>query len=276
MLGGEAGATGPRIGATNLPIPTPSPPLTQRPQAPSLAFHASRIVIDAGVLMVFGAMSLPFVRSPAGDRSAIELDALPTLLLVLPIFAVTMIPDHARPLPRPIGWGALVLALAALPYSLVKYLDSAVLADTLDGSLGLGARLLVFGALVTVVGVAIGLTRTWLGLPTAGSVTRNPAVARPRRAPAAPVPAKQGSVEQPAQPRPRSPERPLADVNPFEAPLFDTLEIPDLGGPSKTAGSPAPPPDEPGRVFDIEAADPPDDRHPGHGADGSGSETPTA
>lgn len=221
--------------------------------------------------MVLGAMSLPFVHSPTGDRSAIELDALPALLLVLPIFAVTMIPDHARPLPRPIGWGALVLALAALPYSLVKYLDAAVLADTLDGRLGLGSRLLVFGALVIVVGVVIGLTRTWLGLPTGGSVTRSSPEPRPRRAPAAQV----ETAARPKEPEPRSPERPLADVNPFEAPLFDTLEVPTLrdSPDAEAAGGPAP--DEPGRVFDLEAADEPPRRHPGASVEGPGPEAPT-
>ena len=36
--------------------------------------------------------------------------AFPALLLVLPIFAVTLIPDHSRPLPSVLGWLAMVVS----------------------------------------------------------------------------------------------------------------------------------------------------------------------
>jgi hypothetical protein len=153
-----------------------------RPAPTTLAFHASRIVIDVGVLVVLGAMSLPFVTAAGGDRSSIEMDALPVLLLVGPIFLVTMIPDHTRPLHRVVGWVALVLGLAALPYALVKYLDSGLVSDSLDGKVGLGAYLLVLGAFITVVGIVIGLVRDLMGLPTGGTPGRRTAVTtkRPR------------------------------------------------------------------------------------------------
>ncbi len=154
------------------------PPARQR-QSTRLAFHASRIVIDLGVLIVLGSMSLPFITAEAGDRTAIAADALPALLLVIPVFAVTMIPDHSRPLPAPLGWLSLVLAVAALPYAVVKYLDAGNVANTIGGEVGLGAKLLVFGTLVVVAGIVIGLARSLLRLPSGGM---NPAPAQPRAA----------------------------------------------------------------------------------------------
>ncbi|HEX9977145.1 MAG TPA: hypothetical protein VGB41_00825, partial [Acidimicrobiia bacterium] len=105
---------------------------TPRRAAPTtLAFHSSRIVVDVGMLIVMAGMSLPFVTTPGGNRSSVFLDALPTLFLLAPIFLITLIPDHTRPIPRILGWVSLVLGLAAFPYSIVKYLDSSVLAGTL-------------------------------------------------------------------------------------------------------------------------------------------------
>jgi len=218
-----------------------------------LAFHASRIVTDVGVLLVLASMSLTFVSAPTGNRSAMTLDALPALLLVAPIFIVTLIPDHTRPLPRPLAWGSLVLGLAAFPYTVVKYLDAVVLADTLGGSLGLGVRLLVFGAFVTVVGVAIGLARSWMGLPSGGSPTRTAAAApsrpgpRPGSAPAGKTAA--GSPPRavgpdPARPRPA---RAAPEQSPFADALFDSLEIPE----TRIESAPL---RQPGLVFDADGA----------------------
>ena len=167
----------------------------------TLAFHASRIVIDLGVLFVLASLSLTYVAAPGGDRSAMALDALPALLLVAPIFAVTLLPDHTRPLPPARGLGALVLGLAAFPYAVVKYFDAVVLADTLGGSLALGVRLLVFGAFVVIVGVVIGLLRSWMGLSSGGSPTRS--TARPQRSPEQPLTA----AEQSRAPPPPEPWR---------------------------------------------------------------------
>lgn len=134
-----------------------------------MAFHASRIVIDVGVLLAMAAMSLPFVTSAVGDRTAIEADALPVILLLLPIFLITLIPDHTRPLPIPLGWLSLILGIAAFPYAVVKFIDAATLADTLDGEVAFGARLMVLGAFVTLVGIAVGLARSLLRLPQGGT-----------------------------------------------------------------------------------------------------------
>lgn len=206
----------------------------------TLAFHASRIITDIGVLLVLASMSLTFVSAPSGNRSAMALDALPALALVAPIFIVTLIPHHTRPLPRPMAWGALVLGLAAFPYAVVKYLDAVVLADTVGGSLGLGVRLLVFGSFITVVGVAIGLARFWMGLQSGGSPTRT-AAAAPSRPGAKPGPAQtrrpspsssaRPSAPQPARPRPA---RAPVEQSTFADPLFDSLEIPE------TRAEPAP------------------------------------
>lgn len=144
-----------------------------RPVQTTLAFHASRIVIDVGVLLAMASMSMTFVIAPGGDRSALEADALPALLLLLPIFLVTLIPDHTRPLHPVLGWASLVLALAAVPYAWVKLLDARVLADTLDGSVGLGPHLLLAATLVTLVGVGIGLFRDLMGWPSGGTPGRS-------------------------------------------------------------------------------------------------------
>jgi hypothetical protein len=147
----------------------------ERPVQTTLAFHASRIVIDAGVLLAMAAMSMPFVIADSGDRSALDADALPVLLLLLPIFVVTLIPDHTRPIHPVAGWASLAFGLAALPYALVKMLDATILADTLDGSVGLGAWLMVISCFVTVVGIGIGIYRQLRGLPAGGTPGRSTA-----------------------------------------------------------------------------------------------------
>jgi hypothetical protein len=222
----------------------------QHRSAPTtLAFHASRIVIDIGVLLAMASLSLDFVSAPETSRSALEGDALPAVLLLLPIFLITLVPDHTRPLPRPVAWGSLVLGLAAFPYAILKHLDAAVLADTLGGSVGIGARVLVFGTFVTLVGIAIGLTRSFLGLPTGGAPSRGSVVeGREPQPHPEPVPAPGGSpvtvapaaaegrLPEPPAPSPEAAPAPPAEkrrpakrepeTSPFGEPLFDSLEIP--------------------------------------------------
>lgn len=217
---------------------------SQHRSAPTtLAFHASRIVIDVGVLLAMASLSLDFVKSPAGHRSALQADALPAVLLLLPIFLITLLPDHTRPLPRPLAWASLVLGMAAFPYAVVKHLDASVLADTLGGSVGIGARLLVFGTLVTLVGIIIGLTRAFLGIPTGANPARRtrPAAAKrskPRsnsatatvavaaQTPNAAEDAASTKDEMEAAPIPVTQRPEKGEANPFGEPLFDSLEIP--------------------------------------------------
>jgi hypothetical protein len=170
----------------------------QRRANTTLAFHASRIVIDVGVILVMAAMSLPFVQADTGNRSSVAADALPALILVLPIFAITLIPDHTRPIPRPLGWASLVLGLAAFPYAVVKFFDAGVLADTLGGTVGMGARLLVFGTFVVVAGIAVGLTRLAMNLPSGGTPGARTTTPRPT------APVRQQASSQPQQARQRS------------------------------------------------------------------------
>jgi hypothetical protein len=134
--------------------------------------------------------------------------------MVVPIFAITLIPDHSRPLPTLLGWLAMVLALAAFPYSLVKYMDTSTLAGTLGGEVATGTRILVFGTFVVIAGLAIGLARSLFRLPAGGTYparsdggTRRPGrsqrmaarSARPRR-PAVPrVPPKSAAAPDPAR-----------------------------------------------------------------------------
>ena len=144
----------------------------ERPVQTTLAFHASRIVIDVGVLLVMASMSMTFVIATSGNRSALDADAFPVVILLLPIFAVTLIPDHTRPLHSVAAWVSLGFGLAALPYALVKMLDAGILADTLDGSVGFGSRLMVIGCVVVLVGIGIGLYRNLRGLPAGGTPGR--------------------------------------------------------------------------------------------------------
>lgn len=142
-----------------------------------LAFHASRIIIDVGVLLVLAAMSLPFVSAEGSAQKAVAADALPALLLVLPIFVITLLPDQARPVPSLLGWASLLLAATAAPYTVVKALDASTLAHTVDGRVGSGAWVLVIGAFVTLAGIVYGLVRNWLHLPVAGTYPARPAPA---------------------------------------------------------------------------------------------------
>ncbi len=134
-----------------------------RPRRPSrLAFDVSRIVVDVGVLLVLGAMSLPFVIGEDFRQRALAGDALLALLLVAPIFVMTVLPDQSRPLPRPLALASLLLAGAALPYTVVKYLDASTLAGTVQGSVGMGARVLVIGAFTVLGGLVLGFVRARL------------------------------------------------------------------------------------------------------------------
>jgi hypothetical protein len=144
-----------------------------RPVQTTLAFHASRIVIDVGVLIAMASMSMTFISAPDGGRSALAADAFPAVLLLVPIFLVTLIPDHTRPLHPALGWASMVLALAALPYALVKLLDAGVLADTLGGSVGIGPTILLLGCVVTLIGIGIGIARDILGKPSGGTPQRH-------------------------------------------------------------------------------------------------------
>jgi hypothetical protein len=177
-----------------------------------LAFHASRIIIDVGVLIALGAMSLPFVEAPTGARDSISADALPALLLLVPIFLITLIPDHTRPVPGPLGWVPLVLGIAAFPYAIVKFVDAVTVADTVGGTVGLGSRLLVFGTFVTLLGIGVGLARRLLRLPSGGSY---PKVRPPTRPVEAPQQQRQSPPQRQQPQRPeQQPQRPEQQPHP--------------------------------------------------------------
>ena len=172
------------------------------PRQPSrLAFHVSRIVIDAGVLLVLGAMSLPFVTAEGFRQRAMGGDGLPALLLLLPVFIMTLLPDQSTPLPSPLAWGSLALAAAALPYTVVKYFDASTLAGTLQGGVGMGARVLVMGAFIVLAGLVLGLIRTLLRTPEPGTPDAREAAFAPSGAAARPTgPAGAGRSRLPAPP----------------------------------------------------------------------------
>lgn len=166
---------------------------SERPVQTTLAFHASRIVIDLGVLVAMASMSMTFVNAPSGGRSALAADALPAVLLLLPIFAVTLIPDHTRPLHPVVGWTSMVLALAALPYAFIKLLDARILADTLGGSVGIGPAVLLVGCAITLAGVGVGIIRDLMGWPSGGTPQRSAAFTTKHRATTADGPRAQTS-----------------------------------------------------------------------------------
>jgi hypothetical protein len=184
-------------------VPASTPPVATR-----LAFHPSRVVISAGVLITLGSMSLPY----AAGRSSLDVGALPALFLVLPIFAFTLVPDHARPLPRPLALVSAVLAAVAVPFALVTLLDAVVLSGTLGGSIGSGAVLLVGGTLVIASGVAMGLLRPNALVSLAG-----------RRLPVSPAaPGTAAAIGETGL----DSKGVSIEESPFEGPLFDSLEIP--------------------------------------------------
>lgn len=257
------------------------------PATKRLAFHPHRIVIDAGVLLMLGSMSLPYVSFDDGSRSGLALGALPALALVLPIFGFTMVPDHSRPLPRWSGMVSASLTLLAAPYALVTLLDAAVLADTLGGTIGVGAWALLVGSLVVAAGVGLGFfLPTPSPLPVPGDRAERPATTVDPDAGPAPQP-------DAADTRPIRRTAPSLDVSPFGEPLFDSLEIlfpppPAIGagggeadGADASLGTPGPrpegeptapaaPPEEPDDaptlVFEADRAasrfaDDPDDHH---------------
>ena len=203
-----------------------------RPVQTTLAFHASRIVIDVGVLLAMASMSMSFVVADVGNRSALNADALPVILMLLPIFAVTLIPDHTRPIHPIAAWASLAFGLAALPYALVKMLDAGILADTLNGSVGLGARLMVIGCLVTLVGIGIGLYRNLRGLPAGGTPGRSATFRTRSRNLAAPD----------AIPRPvaDTPEQPEAARKPGPAPTRLAPRPAESETPAATPAMPQP------------------------------------
>lgn len=207
-----------------------------RPVQTTLAFHASRIVIDAGVLLAMASMSMPFVIASSGDRSALDADALPVLLLLLPIFVVTLIPDHTRPIHPAAAWAALAFGLAALPYALVKMLDAGILADTLDGSVGLGARLMVISCFVTLVGIGIGIYRQLRGLPAGGTPGRKTAFRT--KAKVSPTPAAAAETKAPPTPE-------VSDV----APTRLLPSAPDEGPEASTQDPPPARSEQPEIVF---------------------------
>jgi len=167
-----------------------------------LAFEASRVVVALGFLLAFGALSLPFVSAEGFRQPSVAGDGLISLLLLAPVFAMTLVPAHRHPLPRPLAWASLALTAVALPYTVLKYLDAATLAATLRGSVGAGARLLVVGACIMPAGLVLGLIRVRLYPPPAASQAaavhpapeaRSPRVprVRPPARPAASPPASQ-------------------------------------------------------------------------------------
>ncbi len=188
-----------------------------RPRRPSrLAFDVSRIVVDVGVLLVLGAMSLPFVTGEDFRQRALAGDGLVALLLVAPIFVMTVLPDQSRPLPRPLALASLLLAGAALPYTVVKYLDASTLAGTVQGSVGMGARVLVIGAFTVLGGLVLGLVRARLqpAAEAAGAddlPDRGPGSAPIRplcpALPSPPAPRPHGARPLPGPPEPRCPNR---------------------------------------------------------------------
>jgi hypothetical protein len=155
-----------------------------RPGTPSrLAFHVSRIVIDVGVLLVLGALSLSFVTAEGFHQRSVAGDGLPALFLVLPVFVMTLLPDQSRPLPPALAWPATALAAVALAYSVLKYLDASTLAGTLRGSVGVGARVLVMGAFTVLAGTVLTLVRSLLPSPAVVADTASPDGALPARIP---------------------------------------------------------------------------------------------
>ncbi len=207
---------------------------SERPAQARLAFHASRIVIDVGVLVAMASMSMTFIVVDSGNRSALDADAFPVIVLLFPVFLITLIPDHTRPLHPFAGWAALTLGLTALPYAVVKMLDAMLLANTLDGSLGIGSRIMVIGCAVTLLGITIGLYRTLRGPPSRSSRRRR--LFRTRSSSLAEPPRQEKSSATSAKPeRSAAPESVDSDSTKLLPDLSELVTTPEPASPPVTS-----------------------------------------
>lgn len=203
---------------------------TRRDRPRQLALHPHRIVIGVGALIVIGALSLPYLTTPDGPRSRTVTEAIIIVALLAPVFLLILVPDHSRPLNQRLGIAATATGFVGMLFAVVRLLDAHTLARATSGSVGIGPWLLVAGWIVTEAGVVYGLF--------AQDLTPAPAPARLTEAPAAgPAPAAD-----------HRPPRPSLDENPFDDPLFDSLEF-DL--PEMDQASPA---HEATLVFEAEGA----------------------
>lgn len=210
------------------------------PRRPSrLAFDVSRIVIDLGALLVLAAMSLPFVTAEGFHQRSLAGDGLVALLLVAPVFVMTVLPDQSRPLPRPLAWVSLGLAGVALPYAVLKYLDASTLAGRLQGSVGMGVRVLVVGASLVLAGLVFGMVRAHFR-PAEAAPEPDPA-----QAPAARPRAASTRVPAPAPTRAPLSGRSAAGPDPAARP-FPRLKPPGWASRRETREAPGPPAPGPG------------------------------
>jgi hypothetical protein len=235
-----------RSHAANLVFPAFLAKVTTTPDTDSypptrLAFHASRITIDIGVLLVLAAMSLPFVTAEPFGQKAVAADALPALLLVLPIFVITLLPDQTRPVPSLLGGASLLLAATAAPYSVVKALDASTLAHSLGGRVGAGAWLLVVGTFVILAGIVYGLIRNLLHLPVAGTYPARPRPAEPASAHLTPDTGRTSS-DAGAAPSSGARRHPPARPEPTAGAPPDQPPRPARGRPPAPSPNPAEPP----------------------------------
>jgi hypothetical protein len=148
-----------------------SPRGKDRHRLADLAFHPSRIAIGLGLILVLGAMSLSFVGGAGIRRDSIQADALPSLLLVLLAFAISLLPDRRTPVRSLQAWLALAGATTAFAYSVVVELDAVAQASSLGSGPGAGGLLLIFGTLVAAAGATLGLVWERAGWPMAGPPT---------------------------------------------------------------------------------------------------------
>jgi hypothetical protein len=206
-----------------------------------LAFHPSRIVICLGLILVLGAMSLSFVGGEGVRRDSIQADALPCLLLLLPAFVASLLPNRAAPVDSRPGWIALAAATTAFAYSLVVEFSATAQASSLGGSTGAGGLLLLFGTLVTAGGAGLGLIWEPAGWPITAPQPTPPASADSQTSQAGPSP-RGRSLRRPAMTTAgaRSSAPPTA---PYESPVADSRPAPaQKPRLRRPASSEAPPP----------------------------------
>jgi hypothetical protein len=178
----------------------------------NLALHPSRITVCLGLILVLGAMSLPFVAGEGLRRDSLQADALPALLLLLPALVISLLPDLGAPVRSRSAWVALAGATTAFAYSLVVELNAAAQASSLGAGTGAGGLLLAFGTLVTATGVALGLVWEKAGWPVSAppaASTASTTAGRERSVPPAPTLRSQRPLPTTARsPRPAPPPPP--------------------------------------------------------------------
>ena len=102
---------------------------------------------------------LPFASLPTGTVNGIDGDAWPVLILLGPLLVLFLVGERAEHPMTAVTVIGILLALAALGFSIAKLVDAARAVADAGGSVAAGAWALPLTAAVAVSGSFLGLSR---------------------------------------------------------------------------------------------------------------------